>query len=248
VRRFHHGTTDSTNERALASIAAGEAEHLDLHLASEQTAGRGRRGRVWSSEPGAGLYMSLVWRSAGLAPAPGLTIAAGLAVLDAVTQLGLEGAGLKWPNDLVLAGAKLAGVLVETRGLDPARPTYVIGVGLNVGQRAFPPELLAERPVTSLALAGVSTTLEDAEEALVPALRSRLESIGEVHSPLVPDYLAAAGFEGQVDATTADGTHRGRVLALDLTEGLLLGLQDGREQRLPLERLRTLVPVNPAPP
>src|SRR5689334_3411849 len=95
-----------------------------LLAAEEQTAGRGRRGRRWHSAPGAGLTFSLSTRLERLA---GLPLAAGIAVARALRALGAGTVELKWPNDLVVGGAKLGGILVQAR-----RGLAVIGVGINV--------------------------------------------------------------------------------------------------------------------
>ena len=109
----------STNEVLLAEGRPGV-----LLVARSQTAGRGRRGRRWHSAPGAGLTFSL---SARLGRLAGLPLAAGIAVARALRGLGAEAVELKWPNDLVVRGAKLGGILVQTR----AKLT-VIGVGINL--------------------------------------------------------------------------------------------------------------------
>ena len=98
-RLHRHGAVDSTNERAFAAIQSGSALHGDVHVASGQTLGRGRLGRTWVSPEREGLYLSVI-----LLPGPppiepaALTMASGLAVLDAVRALGLLGARLDWPN------------------------------------------------------------------------------------------------------------------------------------------------------
>ncbi len=123
--------TDSTN-RVL--LARGEAVPAPCAcLAEYQSAGRGRRGRTWVSPYGRNIYLSLLWRFAE-APAAlsALGLVAGVAVLRAVTALGLGDAGLKWPNDVLWGGAKLAGVLVELSGEMNGACRAVIGVGLNL--------------------------------------------------------------------------------------------------------------------
>jgi len=169
-------------------------------------------------------------------------VAGGLAVLDGVRALGAAAARLEWPNDVVVRGAKLAGILVETRGLDLAHPVYVIGVGLNVAQRNFPEELVAERQVTSLALEGVRVAVTQAEAAVVPRLVARLTEVGEDPERLERDYLAAAGLGGEVAATTAQGVVRGVLVALNLTEGVVLEVE-GERRCLALELLRGLAPT-----
>lgn len=126
VPRLHLRRVDSTNLRARELAAAG-APHGTLVTAGEQTAGRGRQGRSWSAPAGSALLASLVMRE----PPPLLSLAAGLAV--AVVTERLDGAGrraaVKWPNDVLLDGGKVAGVLVEGR---PQERWAVLGIGINV--------------------------------------------------------------------------------------------------------------------
>jgi BirA family biotin operon repressor/biotin-[acetyl-CoA-carboxylase] ligase len=243
-RRIEHAIVDSTSERAFAALARGEARDGDVHVAVGQTAGRGRRGRAWHSAPGEGLYASLVL----LPPPPGwppaaATIAGGLAALEAAAA-GLPAGALRldWPNDVVDArGAKLAGVLVETRGLDPARPHYVLGVGVNVLQRAFPPELAAERAVTSLARLGSAATPAEVLERLLAALERRLAAIDGDPASLARDYLAATGLAGgRVALEAGDGRREGELAALDLARGVALRGAHGELAWTPLELVRAL--------
>jgi BirA family transcriptional regulator, biotin operon repressor / biotin---[acetyl-CoA-carboxylase] ligase len=123
----HHRLADSTNERAKALAAAG-APHGTLVTADEQTAGRGRQGRSWLAEAGAAVLMSVVLRP----PPEPLPLAAAVAVAEAVPGE----AAIKWPNDVLVDGRKLAGILVEGR---PQDGWAVLGIGLNVA--GFPAEL-----------------------------------------------------------------------------------------------------------
>lgn len=224
LRLVRHGVVDSTNERAFAALAAGTARHGDLHVASGQTAGRGRRGRPWRSTPDEGLYASLVLLPPPPGPPPAvLTVAAGLAVLDAVEALGVHGARLKWPNDVLVGEAKLSGILVEARGLDPQHPHFVVGVGLNVAQREFPPELLAEREVTSLHLLGVDVGLEVALDGVLVRLASRLSAPAEDLARLSSEYLERSRLAGAwCRARTPSGQWDGRIRSLDLGTSRLI--------------------------
>src|SRR5688500_4222387 len=130
-----YGCVTSTMDVALAAVDEGAAEGLVI-VADEQTAGRGRRGRPWSSPAGAGLYMSFVFRppvEALSAPLLAiLTLAAGVAVRCAI--IGATGLTpeLKWPNDVVVGRRKLAGILAEGVGIGTAAQTVILGVGINV--------------------------------------------------------------------------------------------------------------------
>ena len=104
---------DSTNSRLLDNPPSGDGR-VHVLAAERQTAGRGRRGRAWQSWPGAGLTFSLLWRFAPAAHVPaGLSLVVGLAVARTLEELGVEGVALKWPNDVLIQGKKLAGILVE---------------------------------------------------------------------------------------------------------------------------------------
>jgi BirA family transcriptional regulator, biotin operon repressor / biotin---[acetyl-CoA-carboxylase] ligase len=126
VPRLHLRRVDSTNVRARELAAAG-APHGMLVTAGEQTAGRGRQGRSWSAPPGSALLASLVVR----APPPLLSLVAGTAVAAVAERLDSAGraAAVKWPNDVLLDGRKVAGILVEGR---PQERWAVLGIGLNV--------------------------------------------------------------------------------------------------------------------
>jgi len=152
--RLHLRETDSTNERARALAAAG-APHGTLVTAGAQTAGRGRQGRRWEAAPGTALLCSLVLREVDEL----LSLRAGLAVAD----LAGEAARVKWPNDVLLGGRKVAGVLVEAR---PQDGWAVLGIGANV--TAAPPAL--GEHAAALGLPDVETALV----RLLAALEARL--------------------------------------------------------------------------
>jgi BirA family transcriptional regulator, biotin operon repressor / biotin---[acetyl-CoA-carboxylase] ligase len=169
--------TGSTNADAVQAARAGAAEGLVI-VADEQTAGRGRLDRAWTSPPAAGIAVSVLLRPAaalpdrGWAPVPirryaQLPLLAGVALAESVRRLGDVDAVLKWPNDLLIDDRKCAGVLAETV---PAEGAVVIGVGLNVTLRE--PEL--PRPdATSLQLAGSSCVDRD------PLLRAFLRAFAD---------------------------------------------------------------------
>src|ERR1700693_5850491 len=137
-RIYHFFKTDSTNRVALELGHAGEPEGAVV-LAEEQTAGRGRAGHTWHSERATGIYATLLLRP-HLAPvqAPLLTMMAGLSAHAAIqAQTGLN-VDLKWPNDLLIRGKKVGGILTEMHA-EPSQIRFVIvGIGLNVNQERFP--------------------------------------------------------------------------------------------------------------
>jgi BirA family biotin operon repressor/biotin-[acetyl-CoA-carboxylase] ligase len=146
-------TIGSTNDVAASLIASGASEGTVV-VADAQTAGRGRRGRSWFSPPGAGLYVSVVLapsRAAAHERATALlTLAAGLALAEAVERITGLAPSIKWPNDLLVDRRKLAGILAEgvARTSTPGLHAVVLGFGINVRAASFPPDLAAR--VTSL--------------------------------------------------------------------------------------------------
>lgn len=131
-----HETIDSTNAEALRLIARGESAPF-LVLAEQQTAGRGRRGRQWVSPFAENLYYSLVLRvEGGMRQLEGLSLVVGLAVMRTLQVFGLDAAGLKWPNDVLVGERKIAGILLELVG-DPADVCHVVlGIGINVNMQS----------------------------------------------------------------------------------------------------------------
>src|SRR5256885_10926349 len=142
AKRIHHFfRIDSTNRVAMELGYAGEPEGAVI-LAEEQTAGRGRAGRSWHSERAAGIYVTLLLRPK-ISPvqAPLLTMMAGLSAYTAIhAQTGFQ-PDLKWPNDLILNGKKLGGVLTEMHAETTLVRFVIVGIGINVNQETFPSEL-----------------------------------------------------------------------------------------------------------
>jgi BirA family biotin operon repressor/biotin-[acetyl-CoA-carboxylase] ligase len=131
----------STNTHAMAEADAGAPEGM-VYFADEQTAGRGRGAHAWSSPPGTGLYVSVLLRPR-MAPADvlWLSLAAGLAVHDAVKQISSLEADLRWPNDLLFGNKKFCGILTELNAEVTRVRHLVIGIGINVLQQQFPDDL-----------------------------------------------------------------------------------------------------------
>ena len=225
VHRFER--VPSTNDEARALALAGAA-HGTAVLAGEQTRGRGTKGRAWHSPPGLGLYASFVLRGPGGGPVPFphlLPLAAGLAASDAVLEAsGLE-AAVKWPNDLVVAGRKLGGILSEAVTRAPGGDFAVVGVGLNVGHGPadFPAELRGAAtsirqaggaPVTVEALFGVlCRALDSWYNALARGEKGRIVGAAEARSAFPPGRA--------VRVTTAEGSFTAVFRGLD-PEGRLV--------------------------
>lgn len=143
---------DSTNLE-LGRMAPGE-RHAHAVLAERQTRGRGRRQRNWHSPAGGNVYFSLGWRfPQGDHPLSTLPLIVAVATANALNRAGLEGHGIKWPNDVLVSGRKLAGILVELKSAGNGNSTAIIGIGINVrmpNTQAEDPEKLIDRPWTEL--------------------------------------------------------------------------------------------------
>ena len=249
--RFY-ASIGSTNDVAARMAEAGAGEGATV-VAEEQTAGRGRSGRPWYSPPGAGLYVSVVIRPDVARPVPGgnflhvgtvpsvqnlpsgmavLTLAAGVALAEAVREAtGLQ-ADIKWPNDLLCGRRKLAGILAEASARGTALDAVVLGFGVNVRPVAYPPDLAdratsieAElgRPVdrglvlarTLVRLAAVRETLRRGDTASVLAAWRR---------------LAPSSTGRPVAWRGPGGERRGTTAGLDADGALLVDTGGGRER------------------
>jgi BirA family biotin operon repressor/biotin-[acetyl-CoA-carboxylase] ligase len=204
--------TASTNDDAKRAAASG-APHGATFIADAQTAGRGRGGHAWHSPPGENLYLSVVLRPAVVpsAIAP-ITLAVGLAAARVVERAsgGRAEAALKWPNDVVANGRKIAGVLVEGQLRADRVVSLVAGVGLNVRTRAFPAEL--DGRATSLTLLGAVDLDRSSIAAALVAEVGRVVGIYEVAglAPLLHEIRAADFLRGKrVDAGGLAGIAEG---------------------------------------
>jgi len=221
--REHHASLPSTNDRALAWARAG-APHGAMVTADAQSAGRGRLGRRWDSPPGEGLYVSLVLRPEAMlggeagwsARWASLGLAVGLGLREGLARWVPE-ATLKWPNDILLGGEKLGGVLCETRW-QGSSPDLVVGFGVNVLQREFPAELRAtslarympegtcplRQEVLVAALAGLELALRGFFAGGFPAIRAGYER----HSAVLGKRLSVGGAPAEAVGFDEDGALR----------------------------------------
>lgn len=148
---YHYTSIGSTNDEA-KKLAQMGAPHGTLVIAEEQTGGRGRLGRKWVSPPGQGIWLSIILRpSLEPSEAPRITMACAVAAAKAIRQEVGVNCLIKWPNDLLIDGKKVAGILTEMSA-DMDKIHYVVtGIGMNVNNAEFPPDI--EKTATSLKLA-----------------------------------------------------------------------------------------------
>lgn len=200
-------TVDSTNTQLMLRAVQGAPSGLAL-AAEAQTAGRGRRGRVWQSGIGSTLTFSLLWRFAqGARELAGLSLAVGVALARVLRAAGARDAQLKWPNDVVLPGGKLAGILIEMQGDVLGPSAAVIGIGINV--RSDPRVYAAvDQPVADLETA-TGATLD----------RNRLLAQLLIELAAVLEGFAAGGFAPLRDEWQGLHAHQDQPVCLTLPDG-----------------------------
>jgi BirA family transcriptional regulator, biotin operon repressor / biotin---[acetyl-CoA-carboxylase] ligase len=232
----------STNDLAVRAAGSMANEGLVV-LAEEQSAGRGRRGRVWSAPPGASILMSvLLFPPSALAETAWLTALGAVATAEVVAgRTGLD-ARIKWPNDVRVGGRKIAGILVE-RGQGA-----VIGIGLNanLGPADFPGDL-ADSATSLRILTGHPIDRSDLARALIERLDFWYE-LGRIHGPESlnrPWHDRSEHLGRAVRVTTPHGETLGRLDAIDLQHGLSLTLPDGLPRRIPVRDVRALASLDP---
>jgi BirA family biotin operon repressor/biotin-[acetyl-CoA-carboxylase] ligase len=225
----HLPVCGSTNDEA-ARLASAGAAHGTVVTAGAQHAGRGRQGRVWHSPPGENLYLSCILRPA-LPPVrvPAITLAAGLGVTDAVARIGARPA-LKWPNDVLVDGRKLSGILTEmsTRGQHVQH--IVVGIGINLGSQSFPPELAGR--ATSLALLGLSIERERFFADLLASLEHWFERFFAGGVAALADAWLARADRSRVGATSEGRAVEGAIVGLDPDGCLLVEDDAGARHRI----------------
>jgi BirA family biotin operon repressor/biotin-[acetyl-CoA-carboxylase] ligase len=232
-RRLALDAVGSTNSEALERARAGDPGRLWVTSAS-QSGGRGRAGRKWVSEPG-NLYASaLLLDPAEMTRIGTLPLVAGLAVHDALKpdfSANPQALAIKWPNDILVDGAKINGILLESERLPSGRLAVVIGCGINV---AHHPDT-ALYPATDLRACGIATTTETLFGRLAGALDRRLAqwAHGSGFSIIRADWLRAArGLGETVTVRLTDGPLTGTFAELDAEGYLCLALPGGARRRI----------------
>jgi len=229
-RIYHFFKTDSTNSVALRLGEAGEP-HGTIVLAEEQTAGRGRAGRSWTSERSAGIYCSILLRPpVSPAHAPLLTLVAGLAARDAAADDLDALPDIRWPNDLLVGGRKFCGILTEMHA-EPDRIHYaVIGIGVNVNQTKMPGELADTATSLRIATGKVHSRLELLIRLLRHLDRYYNEFLADGALPIIRRFAQVSTYyEGKrVRITTATESFTGITAGLEPSGVLRVARDDGR--------------------
>ena len=233
-RTVYFDATDSTNAQA-KRLAEAHAPHGTLVVSDRQDGGKGRRGRSWASPSGVGIWMSLILRPE-IAPSSAsmLTLAAALAVREGIREETGLSPLIKWPNDLVLNGMKICGILTEM-STELMEIQYVItGIGINVNQREFPPEI--RDTATSLSLeAGRSFRRSSLIAAILKAFEKDYAAFlktGDL-SLLLEEYNACLVNRGkEVCILDPSGEYRAVAEGIDGSGSLLVTLSDGTRREI----------------
>ncbi|EJK2115981.1 biotin--[acetyl-CoA-carboxylase] ligase [Vibrio navarrensis] len=224
---------DSTNQYLLNRI--GELESGHVCLAEYQSQGRGRRGRQWFSPFGANLYMSMYWKlDAGMAAAMGLSLVVGIAAVEALESLGIQGVKLKWPNDVYYQDKKLAGILVEMSGQAGGAAHLVIGMGLNILMQESKDSI--DQPWTALNQIDSATPIDRNQLALT-LMRSWQQALKEYELCGMPGFVERwnrlDNFRGrQVKLLMGAREVYGEVVGIDNQGGVLLSSANGVQSYL----------------
>jgi BirA family transcriptional regulator, biotin operon repressor / biotin---[acetyl-CoA-carboxylase] ligase len=222
----------STNTALLERVnpASGTSEVL---LAEHQSAGRGRRGRAWLAPPGGAICLSLSWTFREVPQDLGaLSLVIGVCGLRVLRELGVEGAALKWPNDLLVGDRKLAGVLIELRAESSGPACVVVGIGLNVALGETLLEKIAQSgtAATDLASAGLIRISRNAVAAalVTDCVRGLIQFEREGLKPFIEEWRGADALRGRpVSVSVGDGTTKGLARGVDLHGALLVETPQG---------------------
>ncbi|AEB10675.1 biotin--[acetyl-CoA-carboxylase] ligase [Desulfobacca acetoxidans] len=229
---WHFMNLPSTNDMAKDLARQGNPEG-SIIVAESQSAGRGRMGRIWESPPGGGIYLSLILRPP-LPPAelPRLTLTAAVAVIQAIREVAGLAADIKWPNDILLQGKKLGGILTEMETESDQMSHVILGLGLNVNTTVFPEPV--RRLATSLASAGKRYSRLAILRSLLAALDSLYGRFLQEEFPAILDLWRQSAVTLGQQVTVRQGKEIISGLALDVDSdgALLLQQPDGRIEKV----------------
>jgi BirA family biotin operon repressor/biotin-[acetyl-CoA-carboxylase] ligase len=226
ARELHHFDTIDTTMREAAARAAAGAPPGTTVVAEEQTAGQGRHGHNWHSEKGRGLYLSVLL-NAKQGAAPTLTMALGLATAEAITSSTTLPCDLRWPNDVMVNGKKVAGILAQL-----TESTAVAGIGINVNHERFPAELAQE--ATSLRLeSGREQSRERILIELLPAVDRYAALLAERGPDAIVDLFSRRSSYAtgkRVVVHQGDTLIRGTTAGLNAAGFLVVRKDDGSDE------------------
>jgi BirA family transcriptional regulator, biotin operon repressor / biotin---[acetyl-CoA-carboxylase] ligase len=222
-------SVDSTNNYAMARASLGEAAHGTLYFAHDQWAGKGQRGRTWTSRPGENIILSAVLEPVALAPSQAFALSAcvALACHDLFSHYaGAENTRIKWPNDLYWSDRKAGGILIENNFRGDRWALAIVGIGININQTEFPET--ARNPISLRQITGRSHDPVQLARELGQCLDRRYRELETGAAPLIAHYNSLLYRLGQqvrlrkdnavFDTTVRGVSALGRLLTHDVLE------------------------------
>jgi BirA family transcriptional regulator, biotin operon repressor / biotin---[acetyl-CoA-carboxylase] ligase len=237
--RLRHGatlwSTTSTNADLMtqSDLPAGRFDYL---TAEYQSAGRGRRTRSWYAPPGGAVCLSLSWSFRSLpATVSALSLAVGVCALRALRHAGVQGAELKWPNDLVAGGAKLGGILVELRAEAGGPAFVVIGIGLNVALGTTVLDQVKATGTTAIDLASLGLALSERNEITAAVIAEIIDGLLQFErdgfGAFAQEWRAADALSGKVVRISQDaGSVSGHARGIDRDGALMVQTREGLQR------------------
>ena len=224
VSVYHYDAVDSTNTQCRRLAAEGVVNAVVT--ADCQTAGRGRMGRSFQSPPGLGLYLSVLWRGCPAEQLLTVTPLAAVAVCRAIQQVCGAVCGIKWCNDVVLDGKKLCGILTESSlRPDGGAEWLVVGIGVNVAQTAFPPDIAGM--AASLAMQGYSVSPDTLAEVLLEQLTAMRQALPHPQAWREEYRRRCVNLGRPVRVLRGDASRQAAALDVDQQFGLTVRYENG---------------------
>lgn len=233
ARIQYRDITGSTMDDARELVEQGmNAEEGFACIADEQRTGRGRLGRPWVSAPGVGLYVTYYLRPKTVSNAPFITLAAALAVAEAVETISGAETVFKWPNDVMHKGRKLSGILAETRSIGDRLDVF-LGIGLNLRPNPNLPSEVAKIAISIEEITGEALAIEDVAAELSNTLEARVKQVDRKPEPVLEDWRARLETLGRrVTVNIATGNIEGIAIDIGTRGELVIKLDDGSLQEV----------------
>jgi BirA family biotin operon repressor/biotin-[acetyl-CoA-carboxylase] ligase len=232
---YHYDVIASTNIRARELAEKGAVEGT-LVIAESQTAGRGRRGRVWVSPQKDGIYLSVIVRP-WLSPveAPQLTLLTAVALANATMKMNDLVIQIKWPNDLLIEGRKLSGILTELRTEGDRVAYVIIGIGVNVNTTAGDLSKVTDQKATSIAVeTGAKVSRLELLQTFLEEFEDQYTLLGtHGFDPILERWKILSGIVGKIVRVDEAGhTLKGRVMDVEQTGVLVVKCESGEVKRI----------------
>jgi BirA family biotin operon repressor/biotin-[acetyl-CoA-carboxylase] ligase len=233
IRRLDTAWTVGSTNTVLLDRANPPVGSSEVLLAEYQTAGRGRRGRLWVAPPGGAICLSMSWVFGEVPRDLGaLGLVVGVCALRTLTRLGVQGARLKWPNDLLIQDRKLGGILIELRAESAGPACVIIGMGLNIALGTALLEKISSTGLAPIDLASASAPGLSRNALAAGLIGAFVEGLREFErlglKPFAQEWLEADALRGRpISVMSAEGTTKGIARGIDLDGALLVETPQG---------------------